>query len=296
MTPPVSIGLNIVWVKPEHLATFARAAEDLGYESLWSGEHVCLPSDDPGWWRRFPGAEALGDAFTEEMVPFTPDSTFLDPMVVLAHLATVTTRVRLGIGIFMLALRDPVLIGKTLASLDVLSGGRIDMAVGLGWDEAEYRFTGNDWHVRGKRMNEAIRALRVLFDEEHPAFHGELFDFGPLGFEPKPVQRPFPIHIGGGGPPAMRRAGALGNGWYGTPTAIPQVNEERRKAGRAEEPFEFTSLTTAGGVPPGELETLAAMGVHRVVVTPWPGRKVAEVGLEGIEEIEQYAREVGLGG
>lgn len=293
MAPPLKVGLNIVWIKTELLAEFARLAEDLGYESLWSGEHICL-STDPDWWRLFPGAAALGDAFTEEMVPFTPDSNFPDPMMVLAHLASVTSRVRLGIGIYMLALRDPVLIGKTLATLDVISNGRIDMAVGLGWTADEYRWTGNDWSVRGKRMNEVIRALRVLFEEEHPEFHGEFFDFGPMGFQPKPVQRPMPIHIGGGAGPAVRRAGRLGDGWYGDPKDIPAIREELAAAGRADVPFEFSSLAPLGTIPVGELEGLAAQGVERVVVTPWPGKKVGEVGREGFAAIEQYAKEIGL--
>jgi probable F420-dependent oxidoreductase len=293
MTVPVKVGLNIVWVRPEHLVEFARAAEELGFESLWSGEHICL-STRPDWWKLFPGAEALGEDFTEDMVPFGPDSIFLDPMIVLAQLATVTSKVRLGIGIYMLALRDPVLIGKTLASLDYISGGRIDVAVGLGWTADEYSFTGNDWTTRGRKMNETIRALRVLWSEEHPEFHGDFYDFGPMGFQPKPMQQPMPIHIGGGGPPAMRRAGQLGDGWYGMPSAIPQVNEERRNAGRENEPFEFTALTISGGFPVAEMEELSALGVNRVVVTPWPGKEVGEVGLEGLADIERYAKEIGL--
>jgi len=293
VTPPVKVGLNIVWVRPEHLVEFAQTAEALGYESLWSGEHLCL-STDPDWWRLFPGAAELGASFTEDMVPFTPDSLFLDPMVVLAQLATVTTGIRLGIGIYMLALRDPVLVGKTLATLDLISNGRIDMAVGLGWTADEYSSTGNDWHTRGRKMNETIRALRVLWEDEHPEFHGEFYDFGPIGFQPKPVQRPMPIHIGGGGPPAIRRAGSLGNGWYGHVGAIPAVDEERRKAGRLAEPFEFSALSTRGGFSTAELEEMAASGVDRAVVTPWPGKKVGEVGREGLADIERYAREIGL--
>ena len=108
-------------------------------------------------------------------------------MIVLAQLASATSRVRLGIGIYMLALRDPVLVGKTLATLDLLSGGRIDMAVGLGWTADEYSFTGNNWKTRGRRMNEMIRALRVLWEDEHPEFHGEFFDFGPWASNRSPA-------------------------------------------------------------------------------------------------------------
>jgi len=293
MVAPVKVGLNIVWARPEHLVDFARAAEEFGYESVWSGEHVSLPKR-ADWWKLFPGAEALGDAFTEEMVPFGPDSIFLDPTIVLASIASVTNRVRLGIGIYMLTLRDAVLVGRTLASLDVLSGGRLDMATGLGWTEAEYRFTGNNWKVRGRRCNELISALRVLFEDETPEFHGEFFDFDPIGFQPKPVQQPFPIHIGGGGPPAMKRAATLGNGWYGTPTAIAEIERLREEAGRAHERFEYSTITLQGPIPIAQLEELAELGVHRVVVTPWPGTRVGEVGLEGLDVIERYAKEIGL--
>jgi probable F420-dependent oxidoreductase len=293
MAPPVKVGLNIVWVETRLLREFAQLAEALGFESLWSGEHICL-SSAPGWWKKFPGAEALGDAFTEDMVPFTPDSDFPDPMIVLAHLASVTTEVRLGIGIYMLALRDPVLVGKTLATLDVISGGRIDMAVGLGWTPDEYAWTGNEWAHRGRRMNEVIRALRVLFEEEHPEFHGEFFDFGPLGFQPKPVQQPMPIHIGGGAGPAVRRAGRLGDGWYGTPADRPAILAELEKAGRSAERFEFSTITIEGAVPPEQLQAMADLGMDRVVVTPWPGTKVGTVGAEGLAALERYAAEIGL--
>lgn len=292
MAPPVKIGLNIVWAKPSDVISFARAADELGYESVWSGEHVSLPAK-PDWWKMFPLAEILGDAFTEEMVPFSPTSPFLDPMIVLAHIAAATTRVRLGIGIYMLTLRDAVLVGRTLASLDVLSGGRLDMATGLGWTEDEYRFTGQDWSTRGKRCNELIRALRVLFEQETPEFHGEFFDFDPIGFEPKPVQRPLPIHIGGGGRPALKRAATLGDGWYGEPHVISDIERLREEAGRADLPFEYSTVSL-GPVPLAELEALAELGVHRVVVTPWAGRRVGEVGREGLGDIERYAAEVGL--
>lgn len=292
MAPPLKIGLNIVWPQPTEVVDFARAAEDLGYESVWSGEHVSLPAK-PDWWRMFPLAELMGDAFTEDMVPFSPSSPFLDPMVVLSHVAAATKRVRLGIGIYMLTLRDAVLVARTLASLDVLSGGRLDMATGLGWTADEYRFTGNEWRTRGKRCNELIRALRVLFTEPAPEFHGDFFDFDPIGFEPKPIQTPLPIHIGGGGRPALVRAATLGDGWYGESHVIPEIERLRREAGRDHLPFEYSTVAL-GPVPLDELEKLAEQGVHRVVVTPWPGQRVGEVGREGLDDVERYAKEIGL--
>jgi alkanesulfonate monooxygenase SsuD/methylene tetrahydromethanopterin reductase-like flavin-dependent oxidoreductase (luciferase family) len=135
----------------------------------------------------------------------------------------------------------------------------------------------------------------VLFEDEQPEFHGEFFDFGPIGFQPKPTQRPrLPIHIGGGGPPAIRRAARLGDGWYGNPANIPEIRAELANLGRDHDPFEFSTITLQGPVPQLELEELAAVGVHRVVVTPWPDTRVGEVGREGLDAIERYAREIGL--
>ena len=300
MTLPIKIGLNIVWVKPECVVEFAQRAEELGFESVWSGEHICLPAGDADWWKKYPtaqAAEAAGTSFSAEDVAFAPDSLFLDPMIVLSHIAAATSRIRLGIGIYLLALRDPVLVGRTIASLDVLSGGRLDMGVGLGWSADEYQFTNNVWEKRGRRMNEMIRCLRTLFDDEHPEFHGEFFDFPPIGFQPKPTQRPrLPIHVGGGTPAAIRRAAQLGDGWYGMtgPSFLPMLREELKKAGREDDPFQISSIDLGGPLSQSRLDELVAEGVDRIVITPWPNTKVAEVGREGLDDIERYARKIGL--
>lgn len=299
MSLPIKIGLNIVWAEPASVVEFAQAAEALGYESVWSGEHIGLPSSDD-WFEDYPAkraAEAAGQVFTEEMVSFRPDSVFLDPMIVLAHLAAATTTIRLGIGIYLLALRDPVLIGRTIASLDVLSKGRLDLGIGLGWTPDEYRFTNNVWETRGRRLNEMILCLRALFDQDTPEFHGEFFDFPPIGFQPKPLQRPrLPIHVGGASQAAIRRAARLGDGWYGMedPSLFPLLRDELAQAGREKDGFELSMITLGGPLSPARIEELVGLGVDRVVVTPWPGKKVAEVGREGLDDVERYAREIGL--
>lgn len=288
--PKLKVGLNIVPVPPDQLVDVAQAAEELGYESLWSGEHIALPIED--YWKGFPGA-------TEpSQVPFRPDSVFLEPLVALAFLAGVTTRVRLGVGIYMLALRDAVIAAKMIATVDTLSNGRLDLAVGLGWSEHEYSSTGNDFKVRGRRMNEIIDAINVLLTEEHPEFHGEFFDFPKLGFQPKGVQQPHPpIHIGGGGPPAMRRAATRGDGWYGGGgrPVVDQIDAMRREAGRDHLPFEYSAI--GFGRPTREqLDALADEGYHRQVVTPWSGRRMREAQSDAIGPIESFAREIGLTG
>lgn len=280
---PIKIGLNIVWVEPGHIVKFAERAEELGYESVWSGEHVGLPETDD-WWENYPAAQAaraVGQPFGEDDVSFGPDSVFLDPMVVLAHLAAATTKIRLGIGIYLLALRDPILAGRTIASLDVLSSGRLDLGIGLGWTADEYRFTNNVWETRGRRMDEMLRCLRVLFEGERPEFHGEFFDFPPIGFQPKPIQQPrLPIHVGGGSEAAIRRAVTLGDGWYGmeNPALFPILREQLAKAGRETDDFELSMITLGGPLSQKRIDELIGLDVSRVVVTPWPGSKVAEIG------------------
>jgi probable F420-dependent oxidoreductase len=292
MAPPLKIGLNIVWVKPELQVEVCQLAEKLGFESVWSGEHVGLPKYE-GWWKNYPSVIAKGDEGTIDDVSFGPDSQFLDPLIALAAIAGATKTVRLGVGIYMLPLRDAILAAKMVASLDVLSRGRLDLAVGLGWSEAEYKYTNNDWKRRAKKMDETIRAMRVLFEHDTPEFHGEFFDFGPLGFEPKPVQKPVPILIGGGTPPAERRAGYLGDGWHGPPESIPAIRKHLAEAGRANLPFQFSTICL-GPVYADELKAMADAGVQRAVVTPWLN-KVGEAGREGFAVLERYAKEIGLG-
>jgi len=292
MAPPLKIGLNIVWMKPELQIEVSQLAEQLGFESVWSGEHIGLPKYD-GWWKNYPSVLAKGEAGTVNDVSFGPDSAFLDPLIALAAISAATKTLRLGVGIYMLPLRDALLAAKMVASLDVISGGRLDLAVGLGWSEGEYAYTGNEWKKRAKKMDETIRAMRVLFEEETPEFHGEFYNFGPLGFWPKPIQKPLPILIGGGTAPAERRAGYLGNGWHGTTASIAAIRQHMADAGRAGEPFQFSSITL-GPVYSDGLEAMAAQGAQRAVVTPWPDTKVGEVGREGFAALEKYAKEIGL--
>jgi alkanesulfonate monooxygenase SsuD/methylene tetrahydromethanopterin reductase-like flavin-dependent oxidoreductase (luciferase family) len=141
-----------------------------------------------------------------------------------------------------------------------------------------------------------IRCLRVLFGEEHPAFEGEFFNFPKLGFQPKPVQTPrLPIHVGGGPGPAVRRAAALGDGWYGDPRLNAAVAEALKRQGREAEPFQYSTISV-GPVIPAEIDAMAALGTERVVVTPWMGKKVGEVGREGLSDLERFAADVGLTG
>lgn len=293
MAVPLEFGLNISWIKPDCVVAFAKAAEDMNFESVWIGEHIGLAKRDD-WWKVYPGVIAAGDEGNEDTPPFKIDSPFLDPLITLAHVSGATKKIRLGTGIYMLVLRDAILAGRSLAALDVLSNGRLDLAIGLGWSEEEYRFTNNDWKTRGPRTDEMIQCIKTLFTDEFPEFHGRFFDFPPIGFQPKPIQRPFPIHIGGFSPAAARRAGKYGDGWYGAPDLIPAVKAELKKNGRENVPFKWSSLFLAGPISQQELDAAAAQGVERVMVTPWPNKKVGDIGMEGLKALEEYAKELGL--
>jgi len=241
----------------------------------------------PDW---FEGAEEqkhLAGGRTKAKKPFDAHTPFLDPMVALAAVAATTTRIRLGIGVYMLALRDAVLAGRTIATLDRLSGGRLELGVGLGWVSFEYAATGNDWAVRGRRTDEMIRCLRVLFEEHEPSFSGEFFHFEPIGFDPKPVQSPLPVHIGGDGMRAVRRAAELGNGWIGGAHLFAPIREALAARGREGEPFSFTGL--AGKATPEQLEQFAEAGADRVIVQPWPRDMT-----DPVEVLERYAVRIGL--
>jgi probable F420-dependent oxidoreductase len=291
MTGGVKLGLNIVPVRPDALIEVCQAAEALGFESVWSGEHVAVPAR-PDWFLGPEEAKHLTGPNPEARMPFKPETMFLDPLIALASVAAATTRLRLGVGIYMLALREAVLAGRTIASLDVLSKGRLDLGVGLGWVSYEYAFTNNDWSARGRRTDEAIRCLRALFQEKTPSFSGEFFNFEPIGFEPKPVQTPLPIHVGGDGPRAVRRAAHLGDGWIGGPHLFAAIRDELKRCGREGEPFQFS--TQVGAASREQIEALGKMGADRVVVAPWLGRRDTEAAGGPVGVLESYAKSIGL--
>src|SRR3954452_18568133 len=183
--------------EPDALATAATAAEEAGFDSLWAGEHVVLP--DP----QVPPS------------PMAPQDPALDPLLALAWAAAATSRLRLATGIVILPQRNPVVLAKQVASLDVLSAGRVTLGVGVGYLEPEFRAIGADFENRGAVTDEYLDAMDRLWYDEHPEFHGRFADFAGIDAYPRPVQRPIPIVIGGHSEPAFRRAVARAQGWYG---------------------------------------------------------------------------------
>ena len=224
--------------RPDAAARVAHAAEAAGFESVWTGEHVVLP--DP----QAPPS------------PVPPSHPMLDPAVALAFLAATTSRIRLGTGIIILPQRNPVVLAKELASLDVLSGGRLVFGLGAGYLRPEFDAVGARFEDRGARADEYIDAIRALWTQPSPRFSGRTVRFSGIDAQPRPVQKPHPpIVVGGHSPSAFRRAVARGNGWYGFLRDLDAVR--KALAGLAE---------AAHAVPrPAEL------GPLEISITPPPG-------------------------
>jgi probable F420-dependent oxidoreductase len=192
-------GINMgACLDPAVAIRVATAAEAAGLDSLWTAEHVVLPEP------RTPES------------PVPASTALLDPAVALAHVAGHTRSIRLATGIIILPQRNPVVLAKELASLDVLSGGRLVFGLGAGYIPKEFAACGIPFAERGARTDEAIAVLRDLWTSERPHFEGRYFSYADVDAHPRPLQKPHPpIVVGGMSPPAFRRAVAHGNGWYG---------------------------------------------------------------------------------
>ena len=189
---------------PAWMGAFAAHADGVGFESLLVVEHVVVPV---GYESRYPYSET-------GRMPLPEDCELPDPLELLAWLAARTERIRLGTGILVLPEHHPLQLAKRCATIDRLSGGRLFLGVGVGWMREEVAALGIDPDERGSRTDEAIDALRVIWQEDTPEFHGRHFDFGAVRSHPKPVQPTIPILVGGHAPAAARRAGQRGDGFF----------------------------------------------------------------------------------
>ncbi len=189
---------------PDYLRTLGRTAESLGFHSLWIPEHVVLFGE---YASRYPYAP-------DGKLPVKPDAGFLEPFTALSYLAACTTTIRLGIGVCLVPQRNPVYLAKEAAGVDWLSGGRLDLGIGVGWLAEEFHAVGVPFASRGARCDEYIEVMRRLWTDDVAEFHGELWSLPPCRQDPKPVQQPHPpIHVGGDTDAALGRVADLGQGW-----------------------------------------------------------------------------------
>jgi probable F420-dependent oxidoreductase len=190
----------------------AQRAEELGFDGVWVSDHIVIPQAEVD---RF--ARGFGD-------PTHIGSNIYEPLTVLAFVAACTTRIRLGTTVIILPYRNPLVTAKVLSTLDVLSGGRVTAGVGVGWMEAEFAALGVPFQGRGALSDEYIKAMKALWAEDRPAFHGRYVQFDSIGFDPKPIQKPhIPLWIGGNSRSAVRRAAALGDAWHPTRPLVQDI-------------------------------------------------------------------------
>jgi probable F420-dependent oxidoreductase len=199
------------FVSPECFVDIAQAAEALGYDAVWPNDHITT------------------QAYVRAAFNDTPN--YYDPLITLAHVAARTRHLRFGTGLAVLPLRDPVILAKQAATLDVLSGGRFMLGVGLGAYREEYRAASPRAGAppRGALLDERLAALRVLFDEPRASFAGTYVEFSGIELTPRPAQHPFPLLVGGNDDRVLRRVARWGTGWY--PACLTPA-EMKEKLGR----------------------------------------------------------------
>ncbi|QYG95080.1 LLM class F420-dependent oxidoreductase [Iamia sp. SCSIO 61187] len=246
----------------EGLVELAQGAEAVGFESLWTVEHVIYP-----------------DAYESEYpydrsgkMVMAPETDLPDPLIWLTWVAAVTERIHLGTGILILPQRNPLVLAKEVATLDALAGGRVELGIGVGWLEEEFDALGVPFAGRGRRTDEYVGAMRALWDGDHASYEGETVSFRGASVNPKPPRGRVPIHVGGHTETSARRAGRLGDGYFpgkgDLPTLIDIVRQTAADAGRDPEAIEITagSAGILGEDPVGAVQELADQGVDRVVV------------------------------
>jgi probable F420-dependent oxidoreductase len=268
-------GINTgVFSTREGIKRAAQTAEESGYESLWTGEHVVVldPQAPPS--------------------PIPPQTRMVDTVATLAYAAAVTERVKLGSGIILLAQRNPVVLAKELAGIDVLSDGRLIFGVGVGYVKQEFDVIGVPYEERGARVTEHIEAIRALWTQDSPEFEGAFTQISGVQSHPQPVQQPHPpIVIGGMSPPAYRRAVSQGNGWYGffqsleaTAAAIAGLEDAAKQSERPASLGQLEiSITPPGPVDLDTVKRYEDLGVSRLILLGGMSELSAKEGASALE-------------
>jgi len=263
---------------PTSIASIARSAEELGFESLWIPEHIILPVQ---YKSPYPYS-ASG------RMPAPPETPLHDPMLALAYVAGITTKIKLATGIYVLPIRNPFATAKAVVSLDVLSGGRFIFGIGIGWLKEEFEAVGMNFEDRARRSRDYVALLKELWTKDDPVYHGKSVSIEGFRFMPKPAQKPHPpIVFGGHTEPALRRTAQLGDGWYGIGEVIEEVRRTIKRLREHERAFGRTTpleLTIAPRLREGfgveQAKQFAEMGVDRLIFAAGPATKDQLAGME----------------
>ena len=247
---------------PEGSIQFAQAAEKAGVDSLWTVEHVIYPSNYD--------SEYPYDTSGKMMM--APDTDLTDPLIWLTWLAANTSSIRLGTGILILPERNPLVLAKELGTLDSLSGGRVELGIGVGWLKEEFDALGIPWERRGARTDEYVAVMQKLWSGNEGSFDGEFVSFENISSNPKPVHGSVPITIGGHSDAAARRAGRIGNGFFpgngDLQHMLNLMNESAEQNGRDPKEIEVNwgDNEIMGSDPIAAAEKLKSQGVTRIIV------------------------------
>jgi len=268
----------------DHTASMeiCQRAEAAGFESLWGGEHVIMPStiESP-----YP--------YTEDgKIPAQPDTPIPDPLIWLAFAAAAAPTMRLGTCILIVPQRNPLILAKELATLDQLSGGKVELGLGVGWLEEEFDALGVPWGRRGARNDEYIEAMRTLWSGPEVEFHGEFVDFPKVTCSPRPVQDSIPILVGGDSEVAIRRAARLADGYFPGEgdtdrlgELITRVRQAATDADRDPDSIEINAMLTQHIQDPAAgVEKFLELGVGRAMVPAF-----FFAGPGGLDRMDQFA-------
>ena len=264
------------------VAFIARKAEELGFESLWSADHPIMP------------------VHSKSPFPYSPDGIIqenyahcIDPFVALARASGVTSTIKLGTGVALVPERNPLLMAKQIATLDLFSGGRFIFGIGTGWHREETEIMGGDFDHRWAQTREAVLVMKELWTKPEAEFHGRYYSFPPVKSYPKPAQKPHPpILLAGMAPNVLRRVVALADGWIPNRVTPAQVEEGRatlgalaKEAGR--DPASLVISVHGQPVDRDLVQSLLNAGANRVVVMPSAASSEEAMGqeLERVAEV-----------
>lgn len=285
----MDIGIISTGGPPDIVERYVQTAEAAGFASLWASEHVVFFED---YAPTYPYA-ASGRP------PMEADTAMMEPLNLLSFIAAKTKRIRLGTGVFLLPQRNPVYTAKETATVDVLSGGRLDFGIGVGWLREEFEAVDVPFEERGARCDEYIEILKRLWTKDIAEFSGRFYELAPCIQKPHPVQRPHPpILVGGTSAPAIRRAARLGDGWVAINLTVAQVSEkltslraQRQDAGLSMDGFRSTLMMVNYPVTPADLAGYRDAGIDQIVLPPMKADRILKTADDLMGLVDEIAED-----
>jgi len=283
----VDIGIISTGGPPDIVERYVQTAEAAGFASLWTSEHVVF-------------FEHYAPAYPYSATgrpPMEADTAMMEPLNLLSFIAAKTKRIRLGTGVFLLPQRNPVYTAKETATVDVLSGGRLDFGIGVGWLREEFEAVDVPFEERGARCDEYIEILKRLWTQDVTEFSGRFYELAPCIQKPQPVQSPHPpILVGGTSAPAIRRAARLGDGWVAINLTVAEAAEkleslrtQRKEAGLSMEGFRSTLMMVNYPVSPDDLAAYRDVGIDQIVLPPMKADRILKTADDLIGLVNEIA-------